>query len=120
MTAVIKNRYLEANDRQERVDLRSYARQGIDIVPTVHEGAAVRQMEQRGIQTNKIFSKKTLENVYSWLFIFPYLEEYSEISIDIAEKMLYEKGIEISSDYCAIDEKEIAIINQKCSENMWI
>ncbi len=32
--------------------MRSYARQGLDIVPTVHEGAAVRQMEKRGIQTN--------------------------------------------------------------------
>ena len=40
------------NDRPERVDLRSYARQGLDIIPTVHEGAAVRQMEKRGIQTN--------------------------------------------------------------------
>ena len=49
---VIQNRYLEANDRPERMDLRSYARQGLDIVPTVHEGAAVRQMEKRGIQTN--------------------------------------------------------------------
>ena len=48
----IQNRYLEANDRPERVDLRSYARQGLDIIPTVHEGAAVRQMEKRGIQTN--------------------------------------------------------------------
>ena len=49
---IIQNRYLEANNRPERVDLRSYARQGLDIVPTVHEGAAVRQMEKRGIQTN--------------------------------------------------------------------
>ena len=49
---VIQNRYLETNDRPERVDLRSYARQGLDIVPTIHEGAAVRQMEKRGIQTN--------------------------------------------------------------------
>ena len=49
---VIQNRYLEANDRPERVDLRSYARQGLDIIPTVHEGVAVRQMEKRGIQTN--------------------------------------------------------------------
>ena len=46
------NRYLEAIGSPERLDLRSYARQGIDIVPTVHEGAAVRQMEKRGIQTN--------------------------------------------------------------------
>ena len=50
--AAVANRYLEANDRPERVDLRSYARQGLDIIPTVHEGAAVRQMEKRGIQTN--------------------------------------------------------------------
>ena len=50
--AAVANRYLEANDRPERVDLRSYAKQGLDIVPTVHEGAAVRQMEKRGIQTN--------------------------------------------------------------------
>ena len=49
---IIQNRYLEANNRPERVDLRSYERQGLDIIPTVHEGAAVRQMEKRGIQTN--------------------------------------------------------------------
>ena len=49
---VIQNRYLEANNRPERVDFRSYARQRLTIVPTVHEGAAVRQMEKRGIQTN--------------------------------------------------------------------
>ena len=43
---VIQNRYLEANDCPERVDLRSYTRQGLDIIPTVHEGAAVRQLIQ--------------------------------------------------------------------------
>ena len=47
---VIQNRYLEANDRPERVDLRSYARQGFDIVPTVHEGAAVRQIDPIGLR----------------------------------------------------------------------
>mgnify|MGYP002791640676 CR=1 FL=1 len=46
------NRYLEANDRPERLDLRSYARQGIDQIPTVHMGPAVCQMEKKGIQTN--------------------------------------------------------------------
>jgi len=46
------NRYLEANHRPERLDLRSYARQGIDKIPTVHMGAAVCQMEKKGIQTN--------------------------------------------------------------------
>ena len=33
-------------------DLRSYERQGLDKIPTVHMGPAVSQMEKRGIQTN--------------------------------------------------------------------
>ena len=36
-----------------RIDNRSYLRQGIEQLPTVHEGPAVRQMEARGIQTDK-------------------------------------------------------------------
>ena len=46
------NRYLEAAGRTERLDLRSYTRQGIDKIPTVHMGAAVTYMEKKGIQTN--------------------------------------------------------------------
>ena len=46
------NHYLEAAERPERLDLRSYERQGLDVIPTVHMGPAVVQMEQRGIQTN--------------------------------------------------------------------
>ena len=46
------NRYLEAEGRPERLDLRSYERQGLDVIPTVHMGPAVVQMERRGIQTN--------------------------------------------------------------------
>ena len=36
-----------------RIDHRSYERQGIDQAPTVHEGVAVRQMEAKGITTEK-------------------------------------------------------------------
>ncbi|MDE6588973.1 MAG: MobA/MobL family protein, partial [Oscillospiraceae bacterium] len=36
-----------------RVDHRSYERQGVDTLPTVHEGVAVRQMEAKGITTDK-------------------------------------------------------------------
>lgn len=35
------------------VDHRSYERQGLDILPTIHEGVAVRQMEVKGITTDK-------------------------------------------------------------------
>lgn len=47
-----QNKYLEANNRPERVDLRSYEAQGIDKIPTVHMGPAVTAMERRGIQTD--------------------------------------------------------------------
>ena len=46
------NRYLEAAERPERLDLRSYERQGLDVIPTVHMGPAVSQLEKKGIQTN--------------------------------------------------------------------
>ena len=47
------NRALEAADRPERIDHRSYKRQGVDKIPTVHMGPAASQMERRGIQTEK-------------------------------------------------------------------
>ena len=36
-----------------RIDHRSYERQGVDLLPTVHEGVAIRQMEAMGIATDK-------------------------------------------------------------------
>ena len=47
-----QNRYLEAAGRPERISMKSYERQGIDQIPTVHMGPAVTAMERRGIETN--------------------------------------------------------------------
>ena len=47
----ITNRYLEAAGRPERVDLRSFERQGVQQIPTVHLGPTAHQMEKRGIET---------------------------------------------------------------------
>ena len=46
----IQNEYLERNGRPERVSLKSFERQGIDKVPTVHMGPAVAHMEEKGIE----------------------------------------------------------------------
>ena len=51
--AAYTNRALEAADRPERIDHRSYKRQGVDKIPTVHMGPAASQMERRGIVTEK-------------------------------------------------------------------
>lgn len=36
-----------------RIDHRSHERQGLDLLPTVYEGAAVRAMEKKGIRPEK-------------------------------------------------------------------
>ena len=47
------NRALEQIGRPERIDHRSYVRQGVQKVPTVHMGVAATQMEHRGLITEK-------------------------------------------------------------------
>jgi hypothetical protein len=44
---------LEQNDHTERVEHRSYERQGIDQIPIVHLGVAASAMEKRGIRTER-------------------------------------------------------------------
>ena len=78
---VIQNRYLEMSGSPERVDMRSYERQGLDIVPTVHMGAAVCALERKGIETNignlnrdiqaanRMMNavRRTIKNLRSWI-----------------------------------------------------
>ena len=51
--AAMCNSKFEKKSLSCRIDHRSYERQGIEQVPTVHEGVAVRQMEAKGIVTDK-------------------------------------------------------------------
>ena len=51
--ADIANEYLAQNNRPERIDHRSYERQGIDQIPTVHVGVSATQMEKKGVATDK-------------------------------------------------------------------
>lgn len=47
------NQALEAAGRPERIDHRSYKRQGVEQIPTVHMGVAATRMERRGLATEK-------------------------------------------------------------------
>ena len=51
--ADLVNGYLEKNGFQERIDNRSYKRQGVEKIPSVHMGPAATQMERRGIRTER-------------------------------------------------------------------
>ena len=65
--AAYTNRVLESAGRPERIDHRSYKRQGIDKIPTVHLGPAASQMEKRGIRTGKIRALQESATLFSFL-----------------------------------------------------
>ena len=48
---VLQNEYLEKAGRPERIDMRSYERQGNGLIPTIHLGPDASAMEKRGIHT---------------------------------------------------------------------
>ena len=49
----ITNKYLEENSIQGKIDHRSYQRQGIEQIPTIHLGVSATQMEKKGIATDR-------------------------------------------------------------------
>lgn len=51
--AVMCNTKFEEKGLDVRIDHRSYERQGVELLPTVHEGPTVRAMEKKGIKTDK-------------------------------------------------------------------
>ena len=51
--AELSNQKFAEKDLDCRIDHRSYERQGIDQLPTIHEGVTVRAMEAKGIRTDK-------------------------------------------------------------------
>lgn len=79
---VMQNNALENAGREERVDMRSLARQGIERLPQKHLGPAAVAMERKGIETdvgnenrrrmniNKMLSsvQSTVKSLTTWLF----------------------------------------------------
>ena len=55
------NTFLERANHTERIDHRSFARQGKDELPTIHLGAAAYQMEKRGIATERGNLNRSIE-----------------------------------------------------------
>ena len=51
--AQICNQYLEKNNLEKRVDHRSFERQGVEEIPTIHLGASASALERKGIETDK-------------------------------------------------------------------
>ena len=114
----MQNRYLEMVNSPVRVDLRSYEKQGLDIIPTVHMGAAVTQMERRGIQTNignlnrdikaanRMMSviHSTIQNLRDWLSDI--LEARNELLAERKEETASPDLINLLRDYLNLRKAE--------------
>ena len=61
--AELCNKYLQQAGRNERVDHRSYERQGLEILPTKHLGTAASQMEKRNIKTDRGETNRYIKKV---------------------------------------------------------
>lgn len=57
------NEAFERNGITERIDHRSYEVQGIDQLPTVHEGPQIQEMESRGVKTNKADKNRWIRSI---------------------------------------------------------
>ena len=93
--ADIQNQHLQKYGFDVRVDHRSFERQGIDKVPTIHMGVAASQMEKRGIRTDKgnrnheiadinkeiRQTKARLRKVKTWLYSQPIQNSPSFIDV---------------------------------------
>lgn len=51
--AELANKYLSENEIADRIDHRSFERQGTEQIPTIHLGVAASQMERKGIATER-------------------------------------------------------------------
>lgn len=93
------NRYLE---KEQQIDHRSYKRQGIEQIPTIHEGYVARQMERKGelselCQINREIAIENTERVRIG-------DKIKKLEIDLkqAQNALYEA---VKNDYLWIKTK---------------
>lgn len=119
------NRALEQAGHSERIDNRSYARQGVEKIPSIHLGVAASHMEQRGIVTDKgninrqiAEDNRLLDEIKSRL---AYLEKWC--SQQAANDNLTAQINNLNEEYYALrsdivgKEKEIAVLRE--SLEMW-
>ncbi|MDR7319648.1 MobQ family relaxase [Brevibacillus nitrificans] len=103
------NRGLERAGYSERIDHRSLEAQGSDRLPTVHEGPHVRQMESRGIQTDRGDLNRAVAE-YNGLVVS--LEAYRKEKHALVKERAEKAPVEPVES----QEKQIAVLIEKGKE----
>jgi ATP-dependent exoDNAse (exonuclease V) alpha subunit len=78
----ICNQHLELSKKNVRIDHRTYKKQGIDKIPTIHVGAAATALERRGVETERgNMNREILEN-------FIELENVKEALLEVTKELV--------------------------------
>ena len=114
--ADITNKYLEENSIQEKVDHRSYERQGIEQIPTIHLGVSATQMEKKALLNwiRGIGKEEKAENENTKSTLPP-----KENLLSFFENLIHKNADKNNADlekyiesYQLLKEKNITSINQ--------
>ena len=90
---VMQNAYLERAGRPERISMKSYERQGIDQIPTVHEGLAARKIASAGGRSELIEKNNEIKRKNSLLrSIAVQLKAIGEEIKQLAAELTRERG----------------------------
>lgn len=116
--AEYSNRYLEREGYQDRIDHRSYKRQGIEKIPTIHVGVSASAMEKRGIETDRGNVNREVMKQNEYLKELG--EEVKAYSLEISKiREINENKTELKVDVDKKDEYyDSHILSQKLSKEI--
>ena len=130
--AEVSNKYLAKNTISERIDHRSFERQGVEQIPTIHLGVVASQMEQKGIDTERGSINREIKATNKFLAeIMAKIASLKKWLADIfkhKEKPTSEKNImdylnglskpqKINMQYRIYDPRKLAIQKEYVQEN---
>ena len=121
--ATAVNATFERLGMTERIDHRSYERQGLNILPTVHLGVAASQMEKKGIVTDRGNHNRQVTDINNemrqtraritklrkWLYSRP-LTNHAPSLIDIMDKVAKWKNVETNWQALANIQTRAAVL----------
>ncbi|WP_127490368.1 MobQ family relaxase [Paenibacillus ehimensis] len=95
------NRVFERNNRPERIDHRSFEQQGIsDRLPTIHEGPTVREMEERGIITDRGTINRAVRAHNSMVIdLKAYAQEREKVMAEISRAQAPKSAKQLEDEY---------------------
>jgi hypothetical protein len=116
------NKSLEKENIKDRVDHRSFEDQGIEKIPTKHEGQAVRAMEKKGIETEigsynrqAEIANKQIQLLKRQIAVLEMNLEYDRIENKVKKREALKMDIKLPEELNR--EKQIELVRNFVQEN---